>query len=147
VLEVTGEVITQMLENGISQTIREGLVPAGRFLQVSGLCYSYQPMTQSTPAKLLDVTLADGTPLQKDEKYQIAVTDYMAGSSGYLENNGDGFTMLNVYSNDVEKNADVKLIKETEITYSEALKQYFENRKDSTILKKCEGRISIVTGG
>ena len=46
-----------MLENGISQTVREDTLPAGRFLQVSGLCYSYRQADEEQPSKLLSVTL------------------------------------------------------------------------------------------
>jgi hypothetical protein len=146
VVETTGAVIRQMLENGISQTYREDQIPSGRFLQVSGLKYSYRPMTKDTEAELLDVTLADGTALEDEKTYQIAINDYMAGASGYIENNGDGFTMLNLYSDDVKKAKNVKLIKETGSNYADAMRAYFKNHANTEITEKCEGRISVISG-
>jgi hypothetical protein len=146
VVQTTGAVIEQILENGISQTLRENSVPGGRFLQVSGLRYAYQPMTEDTPAQLLWVTLADGTPLEPDEVYEIAINNYMAGSSGYLNNNGDGYTMLNLYSDDVPLAQDVTLVRETEATYADAMEQYFASHQASAITEKCEGRITVVPG-
>ena len=93
VVKAKGTVIEEMLQNGISQTVRDGAMPAGRFLQVSGLCYSYRPLEGEKPAALLSVSLPDGSELEDDTWYTLAITDYMAGSNGYLDNNGDGYTM------------------------------------------------------
>lgn len=144
--EVTGEVIVEMLQNGISMTVRDGDVPAGRFLQVSGLRYAYRPMTEDTEAELLYVTLSDGTPIEADKTYTIAISDYMAGASGYLENNGDGYTMLNLLSDDVPKAENVRLIEQTDFTYADAVRKYFDNHKNSVIEVKCEGRIVVEDG-
>jgi 2',3'-cyclic-nucleotide 2'-phosphodiesterase (5'-nucleotidase family) len=144
VVAATGRVIREMLANGISQTSREDDIPAGRFLQVSGLRYAYRPMTEDAPAELLSVTLADGMPLEDDEIYQIAINDYMAGASGYMENNGDGYTMLNVYSDDVSKAKDVTLVCATGASYADAMMAYFEKHKNSEISAECEGRILVV---
>jgi ABC-type glycerol-3-phosphate transport system substrate-binding protein len=146
VIQATGDVIWQMLENGISATVRDNSVPGGRFLQVSGLCYAYQPMTEDTPAQLLWVTLADGTPLDLDGVYEIAINDYMAGSSGYLNNNGDGYTMLNLYSEDVPLADGVTLVQETGATYADAMEQYFFRHQDAVITAACEGRITVAAG-
>jgi 2',3'-cyclic-nucleotide 2'-phosphodiesterase (5'-nucleotidase family) len=146
VLEVTGSVIRAMLENGISLTNRED-IPGGRFLQVSGLRYSYTPATDDASAQLLSLTLADGTELENSQTYRIAVNNYMAGSYGYLENNGDGYTMLNVYSDDVPKAEGVRLIRNTEATYADALEVYFANHQADTITAGIEGRITVVAEG
>lgn len=143
VVEAKGSVIAAMLENGISQTVRDGAMPAGRFLQVSGLCYTYRPSEGERMAELLSVTETDGSGLEMDTWYTLAVTNYMAGSSGYLDNNGDGYTMLNLYSDTAPKTEDVKLLKETGGTYADALKQYFQNHMDEEIAAKLEGRIKI----
>lgn len=147
VLETDGSSIIRMLENGISQTMRQDSIPAGRFLQAAGIRYSYRPMTNTEPAVLLDATLADGRAIEPDSRYAVAVSDYMAGSSGYLDNNGDGFTMLNIYSDDIPKAQNVKLLKETDASYADVLKQYFYNHRDEAITGKLEGRITIVNGG
>lgn len=142
-VEAKGSVIISMLENGISQTVRNDTLPAGRFLQVSGLCYSYIPTDGEQPSRLLDVTLADGADLEPDAWYTLAVTDYMAGSGGYLDNNGDGYTMLNLYSDTVPKAENIRLIKETGATYCDALKQYFQKHKDEPVKAVLEGRITV----
>lgn len=141
-----GETIWKMLENGISQTKRKDDIPAGRFLQVSGLRYSYRPMTGERPAELLSVTLPDGSALKPKARYTLAVSDYMAGISGYLDNNGDGFTMLNIYSDTAPRAPAVNLLKETEATCADALKAYFSRHRDEEIDARLEGRITVVNG-
>lgn len=147
VLNADAATIRSMLENGISEIIRDNPVPSGRFLNVSGLCYSFEPPTDTNPAKLLDVTLPDGSPLDDDRQYTITVTDYMAGSSGYLDNNGDGYTMLNVFSDTAPLAENVTLVKKTDNTYADALQLYFTNHNDEAIEAKIEGRIQVVENG
>lgn len=144
VVEAKGSVISQMLENGISQTLRSDNIPGGRFLQVSGLHYTYRPMTAERPAELLEVTLADGSQLQPEHMYTLAINNYMAGSSGYLDNNGDGYTMLNLYSDTVPIASDITLLRETTATYRDALKTYFYNHRNEKITARLEGRITVI---
>lgn len=142
-VEITGSALKEALANGISTTERGEDIPGGRFLQVSGICYSYVPMKdENDTAQLIDVKLPDGTPLEDDEKYTVAITDYMAGSSTYDEGNGDGFVMLNVYDENKDKTA--VLLSETGGTYRDALKSYFTSHKEERISSKLEGRITIV---
>ncbi len=143
VLEVNAEVIRKMLENSLSAMTRAE-IPGGRFLNVSGLRYSFTPPAEDVPAKLVNVTLADGSPLDENAVYTIAVTDYMAGKSGYSDNNGDGFTMLNVYSDDTEKPSDVKLVRETGHTMQSVLEQYIRSHNNEEISSQIEGRITSV---
>lgn len=142
-VKARGSVIMEMLENGISMTRRENEVPAGRFLQVSGLHYAYRPQTADAPAQLLSVTLPDGASLDPDGWYKLAVNNYMAGSSGYLDNNGDGYTMLNLFSSDVPKAADITLLDDTDGTYADAMRAYFYHHRDEPITAKLEGRITV----
>ena len=142
-VNITGAALKEALTNGISQTNRGTQVPGGRFLQVSGIKYSFKPMkNEKDKAKLIEVTLADGTPIDDNATYLVAVTDYMAGKSSYNDGNGDGFVMLNVYDDTVEKNA--SLVKETGGTYRDALKLYFTAQKGNTVTAKTEGRITVV---
>lgn len=141
--EAEGAVIRAMLANGISAMQTE--IPGGRFLNVSGLCYSFRPPQGDRPAQLLEVTLPDGTPLDDSARYTIAVTDYMAGVSGYMDNNGDGFTMLNIFSDDIPKAEGLTLLEKTDCTYAAALKDYFANHNGEVIASRCEGRIKVVT--
>ena len=144
VLEVDADTIWSMLENGISAMQQENNIPGGRFLNVSGLCYSFTEPDEEHPATLLSVTLPDGRELSREDTYTIAVTNYMAGSSGYY-NNGDGYTMLNVYSNTEPLAENVRLVEETGLTYADALRLYFQNRED-TVKAQVEGRIVSVDG-
>lgn len=144
VLEVDAEVIRSMLSNGLSAMIQENNIPGGRFPNVSGLKYSFTPATENKPAQLVDVTLADGSPLDENAVYTIAVSDYMAGSSGYADNNGDGYTMLNVYSDDVPKPENVKLVRETDHTLRRTLEEYIISHNNEEIASQIEGRITSV---
>ena len=122
-VEADGSVILQMLNNSISLTERDSDIPAGRFLQVSGLQYSYRPQSGGAQAELLSALLADGTPIEPEARYKLAITNYMAGSSGYLDNNGDGYTMLNLYSDDVPKTEGVRLLEKTQGKIFESFEQ------------------------
>ncbi len=77
----TSDRILAALENGVSQVEDT----AGRFLQVAGLSYSYNP---SAPAgqRVSDVMVGD-TPLELDRRYGVATNSYIRGG-------GDGFTMF-----------------------------------------------------
>ncbi len=145
ILEVNAEVIRSMLENSLSTMIRNSEIPGGRFLNVSGLKYSFTAPTDDSPAKLVEVTLPDGSPLDENAVYTIAVTDYMAGISGYFDNNGDGFTMLNVYSDDTPKAKNVKLVQETGYTLQDILEKYITNH-NKEVSSQLEGRITAVNG-
>lgn len=82
--------------------------------------------------------------MEPDVWYTLAITDYMAGSGGYIDNNGDGFTMLNLYSDSSPKAENIKLIRETGATYGDALREYFQNHKDEPVSAELEGRITVV---
>lgn len=141
-VKMSGATLKAALANGISQTDRGEQVPGGRFLQVSGLCYSYRPMQgEKGTAELISVTLQDGTPVKNDATYVVAITDYMAGAGGYADNNGDGYTMLNVYDGETPKT--VTLLEESEATYRDALRAFFDAR-GAAVTVELEGRIKIV---
>ena len=137
VLKMDGKTLWDMLENGVSTCTLE--FPGGRFLQVSGMNYVFD---SSKPAgsRLVSVTMPDGTALNQNASYQVAVTDYMAGSKTYAEGNGDGYTMLNYYDDATPKGS-VTLVKETGLLYKDALAQYFEQHRETAVSGKLEGRI------
>lgn len=145
-VEAEGRVIEAMLENGISQTIRDSEIPAGRFLQVSGLKYVYRPKIGDEPARLISVMLPDGTPLEANVRYKLAINNYMAGSSGYIDNNGDGYTMLNLFSDDVPLGEGIALLKDTGATYADAMRVYFNAHQDELIKPELENRILVDEG-
>lgn len=143
VLEMKGRVLWEMLENSLSKIVRDD-IPGGRFLQVSGIQYRFD---SARPAgeRLIEVKLADGSVLDFDRTYRVAVNNYMAGSQGYAEGTGDGYRMLNCYDEQTPK-GEVSLILETEMTYRDALARYFENRHGTPVSKQLEGRITDLAG-
>jgi 5'-nucleotidase/UDP-sugar diphosphatase len=90
--QVTGAVIVEALENGVSQH-EEG---AGRFPQVAGLKYTFD-LSQPAGSRISDVMVAkDGTwmPIEADTVYGVV-------SNNFVRNGGDGYGMfrdaMNVY--------------------------------------------------
>ncbi|RAU96550.1 5'-nucleotidase C-terminal domain-containing protein [Paenibacillus sp. YN15] len=80
-VEVTGEVIWDALENGVSQVETNN----GRFLQVSGLDYAYN--TALKPGSRIKHVTLNGEPLDKSKTYTLALSNYMYTG-------GDGYTMF-----------------------------------------------------
>lgn len=140
VVKLSGQVLEEMLENSLSEYKSSGDVPGGRFLQVSGLCYTFDS-TQPAGKRLLKVTLANGSAIEKTAVYTVAINNYMAGKNGYLEGNGDGYTMLNLYSEELPLAKDVTLVQENLGTYRDALRFYFEQHANAMIDSEVEGRI------
>lgn len=143
VLEMNGRTLWNMLENSLSKITKDD-IPGGRFLQVSGIRYTFvssKPVGQ----RLAEVELADGSALDLDGIYEVAVNNYMAGSQGYAERNGDGYQMLNCYDEQTPK-GEVRLILELDMTYRDALALYFDNHQDTPVSKKIEGRIVDLYG-
>ncbi len=81
VVEISGQQLKLALENAVS-----GIESAkGRFLQVSGLQFSYS--TQKPIGNRTQDILVNGQPLDYKQTYRVATTNYIA-------NGGDGFDML-----------------------------------------------------
>ncbi|MDQ7801279.1 MAG: 5'-nucleotidase C-terminal domain-containing protein [Armatimonadota bacterium] len=78
---VTGAVIRQALENGVSQWEQV----AGRFPQVSGLRYTFNP-TRPVGSRILEVRVGDRA-LDEAATYTVATNDFMLRG-------GDGYAML-----------------------------------------------------
>lgn len=140
-VEMSGSVLLKMLENSLTEYKSSADVPGGRFLQVSGLHYTFDS-SRAPNERLVSVTLTDGTPIDKAAFYTVAVNNYMAGTNGYLEGNGDGYTMLNLYSDEIPKAEEIRLLDENLGTYREALKYYFEQHPDESVESAVEGRIT-----
>ncbi|MDO4544533.1 MAG: extracellular solute-binding protein [Bacillota bacterium] len=143
VVEMSGKVLRQMLRNGVSGLAASEDIPEGRFLQVSGIYYTFDS-SKSKNKRLVDVTLADGTAIKNDKTYKVAINNYMAGKNGYMEGNGDGYTMLNLYSDEIAKAEGVKLVEENMGTYKDALRHYFKEHEGSAVKTELEGRITDV---
>lgn len=87
---VTGDVVLAALENGVSQ-VEEG---AGRFPQVAGLKYTFDP-AQPAGARVSDVMVNEGgqwVPLDPAREYGLVSNNYVRGG-------GDGYRMFRDASN------------------------------------------------
>lgn len=82
-LEVSGAQLRQALENGVSLAGER----AGRFPQVSGLSFSFDPMRP--PGQRVREVSVGGRALEAARKYTLATTDFVA-QRGQI----DGYTML-----------------------------------------------------
>lgn len=80
-LEVSGAMLLQLLEYGVSG-VEEG---AGRFPQVSGLAFGFDPAAPR--GRRLGAVLAGGVRVEPGRLYRLATTDYLAAG-------GDGYDML-----------------------------------------------------
>jgi len=80
-LEVSGETLLAALENGVSQL--EDL--AGRFPQVSGMAYTFDP-SEPVGDRIVEATV-DGEPVEPDATYTLGTNDFVSGG-------GDGYEML-----------------------------------------------------
>ena len=96
IFELSGEDIIAALENGVSRVDSdEG---TGRFLQVSGLRYSYDS-SQEVGRRIVSVEILtednDWEIIDPDEVYTVATNDYLfAGADGYemfAENSDNGY--------------------------------------------------------
>ena len=81
VVKVKGSVVRAALENGVSQIEST----AGRFLQVSGMTYAFNPKA-AAGSRIVDVTVG-GKALDDNATYSVAINDY-------LYSGGDGYTLF-----------------------------------------------------
>ncbi|CAB3259449.1 unnamed protein product [Arctia plantaginis] len=83
VVEATGEVILQVLENSVSK------YPSleGRFPQVAGVSFAFDPSKPAGERVAEQVVKIGDEYLQRDQKYRLAVKQY-------LYSGNDGFNML-----------------------------------------------------
>jgi 2',3'-cyclic-nucleotide 2'-phosphodiesterase/3'-nucleotidase len=123
-LTVSGETLLAALENGVSR-VADG---SGRFPQVSGLSYAYDP---SRPAgeRLMEATVG-GEPVDPDAGYDLATNDFVAGG-------GDGYAGLT--------GADRYRPAEEGALLSDLVADRVEAA--GTISPETEGRITVVGNG
>jgi len=93
---VTPALLREALENGVSGIVLDenGAIdieqsPQGRFLQVSGFSFSYDPAAD-VGERIVSITLDDGTALALDDEETLL---RLAGSN-YVMTGGDGYAML-----------------------------------------------------
>jgi 2',3'-cyclic-nucleotide 2'-phosphodiesterase (5'-nucleotidase family) len=119
-VEISGKAIQAALENGVSQVEKV----AGRFPQVSGLSFVYDP-NKPPGERIVSVSIA-GAPLDPAKTYTLATNDYMLGG-------GDGYAALKDAK--VILNArDAKLLANDVMVYV---------RDKGEVAPKIEGRITI----
>jgi 5'-nucleotidase / UDP-sugar diphosphatase len=80
-LEVTGDILREALENGLSQVEKT----AGRFPQVSGLRLIFDPK-RPAGSRLVSVSVG-GRPLDPQTHYTLATFDF-------IQSGGDGYAMF-----------------------------------------------------
>ena len=80
-LELKGSDLLEALENGVSRVEER----QGRFPQVSGVRFTYDPM-RAAMHRITEVTV-NGQPLDPNRMYKVATIDFM-------QEGGDGFTSL-----------------------------------------------------
>ncbi|MCB9436626.1 MAG: 5'-nucleotidase C-terminal domain-containing protein [Anaerolineales bacterium] len=124
IFEVTGIDVIAALENGVSRT--DATEGTGRFLQVSGLRYSWdgsQPVGRRVVS--VEVMNEDGEyePLDPDEIYSIATNDYLSVG-------GDAYDM---FANNARNSYDFGR------TLDEAVRDYIA--QTSPVAAQTEGRI------
>jgi 5'-nucleotidase/UDP-sugar diphosphatase len=115
--KITGADIREALENSVSQ-VEKG---AGRFLQVSGLTYTYNARAP-LGKRILEVKV-NGIPLMPDHLYKVATTNYLAEG-------GDGYVVF-LENRKEYQNTHLRLI--------DLLKEYIQ--KQGVISPQVEGRI------
>ena len=124
-VEVTGKLLKQILEHGVARSGSGEDKEPGRFPQVSGLKFSYDP---KKPAGSRVVSLAvGGNPVDDSKIYTLATSDFL------VSRGGDGYTMF--------KDAKVVSAAANAPKDSEAFEAAIKNAPNSTISPVVEGRI------
>ncbi|MHA4986755.1 bifunctional metallophosphatase/5'-nucleotidase [Cetobacterium somerae] len=117
----SGKTIVEALEHGVSSVDKK----AGRFLQVSGMEYSYNPKNE-VGSRVSNVTI-NGKPVQLETIYTVALPLY-------IKNGGDGFQMLKNTMGVVEINSEKNIDSDIFIDYVKKIK---------VLNPKLEGRIVV----
>lgn len=129
VIRVSGSAILAALENSVSK------LPAleGRFSQVSGLEFGYDP-TRPSGDRVRWVNVG-GEKLRMDRRYTMATRGYMARGK-------DGFESLNIKNEDVEEIID----EEHGVLISLIIRQYFLSLKVISTWRKAACLSSLFKG-
>lgn len=107
---LSGADLLAALENGVSQVEED----AGRFAQVSGMRYAYDP-TRPPGSRIVEVEIG-GDPLDTSRTYKVAANDYMyEGGDGYealgrgevLVHPSGGTLLVNLVMDYIEKQGEI----------------------------------------
>lgn len=119
----TGQQLLDLLRNGVSRADAGD----GRFLQVSGLTFTYHPQDGRFVVNPGDVRV-NGKPLDLNATYSVATIDYV-----YLHGTEDGFELFS------DANRPPKVNEEREADFRKTVEQYL--RTKGTVETEIEGRI------
>lgn len=155
VLKMTGEKVIEALENSVSQYPKF----EGRFLQVSGLRFSFDPEQPAGQRICRDTVLVhDNIPLNLEHEYSVVVKEYMArGKDGYnmlvscpvKVDAEDGPVLLSIVENHFES---IRIYKgkrksisghRQSITVRHDEQQTFMEKQRSRLSPQVEGRIRL----
>ena len=84
--EINGQTVIDALENGVSQV--EDV--KGRFPQVAGLRFTWDPSVAPNEGRIIDVMVAEGdgfVPIDPNKTYLVV-------TNNYVRNGGDGYSMF-----------------------------------------------------
>lgn len=113
--QVTGAVLVEALENGVSQ-VEEG---AGRFAQVSGMTYAFDGKAEAG-SRVSDVMIG-GAPVEMDKVYGVV-------SNNYVRNGGDGYDMFKTAANAYDFGPDLADVTAEYIAANAPYKPYTDGR-------------------
>ena len=113
--EVTGAVLVEALENGVSQ-VEEG---AGRFPQVAGMTYAFDAAA-AAGARVSDV-MVGGAPIDLAATYGVV-------SNNYVRNGGDGYKMFKTAANAYDFGPDLADVTAEYIAANAPYKPYTDGR-------------------
>jgi 2',3'-cyclic-nucleotide 2'-phosphodiesterase (5'-nucleotidase family) len=120
---VTGQQLLDMLRNSVSRADAGD----GRFLQVSGLRYTYRPRDGGFVVEPSDVQIG-GKPLDLNATYSMATIDYV-----YMNGTDDGYTLFAAATRPPKINTG------READFRTTVEQYI--RKQGMVTQEIEGRI------
>jgi 5'-nucleotidase len=125
-VEITGKVLREVLENGVSRTAEES--ESGRFPQISGMTFTFD-VSKPAKSRVTEVKVG-GVALDDNKTYTLATSDFLVSKGG------DDYTMF--------KNTKILIKAEDAQKDSDVLERAIRNSPNSTISPKLEGRITRI---
>ena len=122
VILVTGAQLHQALENGVCQFPNL----EGRFPQVSGIHFSFDPSKPPLQRIKRELIKIRGEPLQATQEYRLATKSFLADGR-------DGYSVL--------KGCPIVRHEEDCAPFPQSITQYFEEQKGQSLCPRVEGRI------
>jgi 5'-nucleotidase len=125
-IEVTGRLLKQILEHGVARSGPDEDNEPGRFPQVSGVRFEFNP-SRPAGSRVSSITVG-GRPITDTVTYTLATSDFL------VSRGGDGYTMLK----------DAKRLTEaaTAPKDSDVFEAAIKNAPNATIAPVVDGRIT-----